>query len=57
VTKHLLKDTVLQTGSSILVFYLHSRNRDTDIENNCVDIKGEEGMGGIGRLGLAYTYY
>ena len=32
-----------------------SRNRDTDVENKCMDTKG--GMGWIGRLGLTYVYY
>ena len=31
--------------------YLQSRNRDTDVESICTDIKGERG----GRLGLIYT--
>ena len=43
MTKHLLKGTVLKTGSSVSFFCLHSRNRDTDAENSCVGIKGEEG--------------
>ena len=37
---------------------LQSRNRDTDIENKCMDTKGERGgVGGIGRLGLTHIHY
>ena len=32
-----------------------SRNKDTDVENKCMDIKGEKE--GTGRLGLTYIYY
>ena len=27
--------------------YLQNRNRDTDVENKCVDTKGEKGRGGM----------
>ena len=37
--------------------YLQSRNRDTDLENKCMDTKGEGGVGWIGRLGLTYIQY
>ena len=38
--------------------YLQSRNRDTDIENKCMDTKGERGgVGGTGKLGLTHTHY
>ena len=38
--------------------YLHSRNRDTDIESKYMDTKGERGgVGGIGRLGLTHIHY
>ena len=37
--------------------YLQSRDRDTDIENKCMDTKGEEGVGWIGRLRLTYIHY
>ena len=37
--------------------YLQGRNRDPDAENKCMDTKGEEEVGGIGRLGLTYTHY
>ena len=37
--------------------YLQSRNRDADIENKCMDTKGEEEEGRIGRLGLSYIHY
>ena len=38
--------------------YLQSRNRDTDVENKCMDTKGEAGgVGGTGRLGLTHTHY
>ena len=30
---------------------------ETDVENKCMDTKGEGGVGGIGRLGLTHTYY
>ena len=32
--------------------YLQSRNRDTDVENKCMDTKGGRGVGWTGRLGL-----
>ena len=34
--------------------YLQSRSRHTDIENNCMDIKGDGEVGGTGRLGSTY---
>ena len=38
--------------------YLQSRNRDTDIENKCMDAKGERvAVGGIGRLGLIHMLH
>ena len=38
--------------------YLQSRKWDTDVENKCMDTKGERGVvGGIGRLGLTHTHY
>ena len=38
--------------------YLQSRNRDTDVENKCMDTNAERGgVGGIGRLGLTHIYY
>ena len=38
--------------------YLQSRNRDTDVENRCMDTKGERGrVGWIGRLGLTHIHY
>ena len=38
--------------------YVQSRNTDIDIENKCIDTKGERGgEGGIGRLGLTHWYY
>ena len=38
--------------------YLKSRNRDTDIENKCMDTKGERGgVGGTGRLRLTHIHY
>ena len=37
--------------------YLQSRNRDTDVENICMDTKGAKGVGGTGRLALTYTHY
>ena len=38
--------------------YLQSWNRDTDVENKCMDTKGEMGgVGGIGRLGLRHIHY
>ena len=37
---------------------VQSRNRDTDIENRCIDTKqGKGGVGWTGRLGLTYTQY
>ena len=33
-------------------------DRDIDIENKCMDTKGERGeVGGIGRLGLTHIHY
>ena len=32
--------------------YLHSRNRDTDVKNKCMDTKGEERLRWTGRSGL-----
>ena len=38
--------------------HLHSTNEDTDIENKCMDTKGEKvKVGGIGILGLTHTHY
>ena len=37
--------------------YVQSRNRDTDIENKCMDKKGEGEVGGTGRLGLTHVHY
>ena len=37
--------------------YLRSRNRDTDIENKCMDPKVELGVEWIGRLGLTHIHY
>ena len=38
--------------------HLQSRNRDTNIENKCMDTMGERGVvGGIGRLGLTHIHY
>ena len=38
--------------------YLQSRIRDIDVENKCMDTKGERGgEGGIGRLGLTHIHY
>ena len=37
---------------------LQSRKRDTDIENKCIDTKGERcGVGGTGKLGLIHIHY
>ena len=38
--------------------YLQSRKRDTDVEDKCMDTKGERGgVGGIGKLGLTHIHY
>ena len=37
--------------------YLQSRNRDTVVEIKHMDTKRKGGVGGIGRLGLAYIHY
>ena len=37
--------------------YLQIRNRDADIENKCMDAKGEIGRGKVGRLGLTHIHY
>ena len=37
--------------------YLQSRNRDTEVENKCMDTKGEGGVGWIGKWGLTYIHY
>ena len=38
--------------------YLQRRNRDRDVENKCMDTKGERGgVGGTRRLGLTHIYY
>ena len=38
--------------------YLQSRNRDTEVENKCMDTKEERGeVAGIGRLGLIHIHY
>ena len=34
---------------------MRSRDRDTEVENNCMANKGKRRMGWIGRLGLTYT--
>ena len=36
--------------------YLQSRNRDTDVENKCIDTKGKGLVEWIGRLGLIHTH-
>ena len=35
----------------------NSRNRDADIENKYMDIKGEGEVGANGRLGLTHIHY
>ena len=36
----------------------HSRLRDTDVENKCLDTQGgKRRVRGIGRLGLTHIYY
>ena len=38
--------------------YLHTRNRDTDVENKSMNTKGEKQVvGGIGKLVLTYTHH
>ena len=38
--------------------YLQSRNTDTDVEDKCMDTKGErDGVGRTGRLGLTHIHY
>ena len=43
--------------TKIQSFALQSRSRDTDVENKGMDIKGERGVGGIGKLGFTYIRY
>ena len=52
-----LQETVKNREDWSPIVHGSQRVGDTDVENNCMDIKGEEGMGGIRRLGLTYTYY
>ena len=42
-----------------MILFAKQKIRDTDIENKCVDTKGESrgGVGGIGRLGLIHLLY
>ena len=56
------QSSVSTTLSFVINFYwsiaaLQSRNRDTDVENECMDTKGETGVGRIGRLGLTGYIY
>ena len=37
--------------------YLQSRNRDTDVENKCMDTKGEWAVEQIRILGLTHLHY
>ena len=37
--------------------YLQSRNRESEVDNICMDTKGEEGVGWSGRLGLTYILH
>ena len=37
--------------------YLQSRNRDTDVENKCMNNMEEKRVGWSGRLGLTYIHY
>ena len=38
-------------------YYLQIRNRDTDVENKCMNNMGEKRVGWSGRLGLTYIHY
>ena len=37
--------------------HLQSRNRDTDIENRCIDSRGGKEVGWIGKTGLTCAHY
>ena len=38
--------------------YVQTRKTDPDIENKCMDTKGERsGVGGTGKLGLIHIHY
>ena len=43
---------------SLMLGRIKGRRRDTDLNNKCMDTKGEGGCAeGIGRLGLTYVTY